>query len=598
MIPESPNNQSPVSAPPQGVSASDAGDSDRAGMPPANTADPLRTLTGYGLALLVCLTVVSALRWWWYPNSVDRYYHLSVIQAMQETGGLPSWDFWGMNPGQRAHIYPMAFHVLGYFLSFVGVSPATFITILSWVLYPASLFTTWLWLRKVSGPRSALIALMLLAGSAAVFWNQTTFNAIAFGMALAPLALLALESERFLACAVLNLLAATAHPICLFLPLALAFNTLLCRKKLLAGLLAAGLPMLFYGPWLAQLLTSLGCLVGRWNDNDLIFIGYSVGSRINIGLLPSLAAALGFFYLLIRRREALGLLGPALGFVLVIPMGLGKHFLLYNFHWLLACLGGYGIGVLLEWLERKWPDRLPAMKFVLPPLVLLVLTTWVAVEIQVPNNFVAPSQASSGSSGSVVLFKRTRAREANLRPNSVPEVDKSSARLTLGMSVLTQLLDPNGWITPVGGDAGPPEKTDMPQKKGASEFLEAIKKAVAADEIIYTSDGPVARFLTGDTGRWTTGGVLRDARAPDFRFRPEDCHFVVTINGRPMESPKLNRSFTKVFGNPFGTLYKNAASPPKREPVKAVISTLGLIVLTGLGIGLVVFDLWLPRERN
>ena len=72
-------------------------------------------------------------------------------------------------------------------------------------------------------------------------------------MVLAPLALLALEKERFLACGVLNFVAITMHPMGLFLPPALVINTLLRRKKILPGLLAASVPVVLYGPWLAHI---------------------------------------------------------------------------------------------------------------------------------------------------------------------------------------------------------------------------------------------------------------------------------------------------------------------------------------------------------
>ncbi|MCP5517483.1 MAG: hypothetical protein H7A45_09540 [Verrucomicrobiales bacterium] len=42
-----------------------------------------------------------------------------------------------------------------------------------------------------------MIAIALLGDPGALFWNQTSFNAVAFATVLAPRALLALEKERF-----------------------------------------------------------------------------------------------------------------------------------------------------------------------------------------------------------------------------------------------------------------------------------------------------------------------------------------------------------------------------------------------------------------
>jgi hypothetical protein len=502
-----------------------------------------------------------------------------------------------MDPGRPAHIYPLALHAVGYFLSFLGVTPAAFMTFTSWALYPAFLFTTWLWMRKVFGPRPALAAVILLSGSAAVFWGQTNFNAIAFAMALAPLALLALVSERFLACAVLNLLAATAHPMALFLPAALVINTLLRRKKLLAGLLAACLPVLYYGPWLNQIWANRGCLPGKWNDNDILFMGMGLGSSLELAAVPTLTACVGLLGVVFRRREALGLLGPVLGFVVVFPMGFGGHFIQYNLHWLLACLGGYGAGVFWEWLERKRPQGLSAVRVASASLAFVVLTVWAAVEIRLPNVSSAStepgSQGVAGNSGGAAGAGRRRERESS----PAPELARPPVRFTLGMSSLSRLLEANGWIPPVADEGKRPGGIDMNQQRGETEFLEAIARQVAAGETIYLPDGPVARLVSGRTGRWTTGGIIHEARSPDIQARPEDCHFVVMMGRRLLEGPKLNRSFTRVFGNAYGTLYKNKLSLPKKESVKAVVSGLRLMVLSLLGMGLLLFDLWWPRQR-
>jgi hypothetical protein len=594
MTSESPANSS-VATPPEGSSPGEEQSSHCT--PPATAADPLRTLTGYGLALLACVAVLSGLHWWRYSSSVDRYYHLAVIQGMQQAGGLPSWELWEMDPDRPAHIYPLALHAAGYFLSFLGVTPAAFMSFMSWALYPAFLFTTWLWMRKAFGPRPALAAVILLSGSTAVFWGQTNFNAIAFAMTLAPLALLALESERFLACAVLNLLASTAHPMALFLPAALVINTLLRRKKLLAGLLAACLPVLYYGPWLNQIWANRGCLPGKWNDNDILFMGMGLGSSLELAVVPTLAACAGLLGVVLRRREALGLLGPVLGFAVVFPMGFGGHFIQYNIHWLLACLGGYGAGVFWEWLERKLPQGPSAVRVASVSLAFVVLTVWAAVEIRLPN--VSPASAEPGSQGVVGssggAAKAGRRRELESKP--VPELARPPVRFTLGMSSLARLLEASGWIPPVADEGKRPGGIDMNQQRGATEFLEAITRQVAAGETIYLPDGPVARLVSGCTGRWTTGGILHNPRSPGVQVGPEDCHFWVMIGGRPIAGPKLNRSFTRAFGNAYGTLYKNKLSLPKKESVKAVVSGLSLMVLSLVGMGLLLFDWWWPRQR-
>jgi hypothetical protein len=93
--------------------------------------------------------------------------------------------------------------------------------------------------------------------------------------------------------------------------------------------------------------------------------------------------------------------------------------------------------------------------------------------------------------------------------------------------------------------------------------------------------------------------MLREQKASS--VKPEHCQFFATIGGmggRSGRDPKPPPNcFTNIYGNSFGTLYKNNVSLRKREPVNAVVSTLNLAVLAGLGICLVLLDCWLPRER-
>ena len=666
--------------------------------------------TGYGLALLVCLAVVSALHWGWYPLFVDTYYHMAVIQGMEQAGGLPGWAFWEMAPGGRVHIYPPTIHVVGYYASLVGVSPVKYVTFLSWVLYPACLAATWLWLRKLFGARVGLIAVILLSGSTAVFWNQTTFTANAFSMTLAPLALLALESEQFLACGVLNLLASAAHPMGLFLPPALVINTLLRRKRWVAGLLAASVPVLLYAPWLAHIWANRAYLPEQRTGGDISLMGIGAGSGLNLGVALTGAAVLGLVWILVRRREALGLLGPVLGFVVVVPMGFGGRLFQFNLHWPLACLGAYGAGMMLDWIELKRPQWQSAIKIVSVSLAFLVMVTWVAVEIPMPKKF-----GGLGGPGGPAAPARTEPRAQDPQRGPGPEAVKP-VRFTVGLSQLVQLFDPESRPMPFGGGApggmpgragglpgapgqgmpaagpgqlpgqpdpagvfrgaggmpgrtggfpgadpaqgnpmgpgqfpsqpdqagiprgpggmgrnarfpdrtgfqgnrdlarqggragfgGAPGSVNMIRLEGAQEYFDAVTRLVAVGEVISVSDGPASSLVTGATGRWTTGGILRDVRSADSRTRAENCQFLALlatggVGGRPDSQGGGNsmrtQGFTKVFENAYGSLWKNNTPLPKGQPVKAAVSTLNLLVLAGVGILLVLLDFWLPREQ-
>jgi len=317
--------------------------------PENGQATSVYTLCAIGL--LIVVAIATAASWHVYPLFIDTYYHMAVIEGFAQAGGITTRAFWEMAPGGRVHIYPPSLHAIGYFFHLLGVSPGTYMTLVSASFYGGCLLTTWIWLRRVIGARSALLALALLCGPSAFFWTQATFQAAAGVMVLAPLALLALESERFLACGVLNLVAMAMHPMGLFLPPALVINTLLRRKKLWAGLLAASVPVLLYGPWLAHVWANRAFLPEHRTGGEITLGGFGGGASLGLLLVP--LAALAVPWLVLRRGPALGLIGALLGFAAVFPMGFGGRFLAFNIHWPLACLGGYGLGELVRWLETR-----------------------------------------------------------------------------------------------------------------------------------------------------------------------------------------------------------------------------------------------------
>ncbi len=128
-----------------------------------------RVYTFCGIALLIVVGIATAVSWRMYPLFIDTYYHMGVIEGFSQAGGITTRAFWELAPGGRVHIYPPSLHIIGYFLTLLGISPRTYITLVSALCYPGCMITTWIWLRRIIGPRSALFAVIFLCGSVQLF---------------------------------------------------------------------------------------------------------------------------------------------------------------------------------------------------------------------------------------------------------------------------------------------------------------------------------------------------------------------------------------------------------------------------------------------
>ena len=557
-----------------------------------------RFSTMCGVSLIAFTALASAVAWRLYPVFVDTYYHMAVIQGFKQAGGIVTHAFWELAPTGRVHIYPPTVHALGYLCACLGVSPRTFVTVISWAFYPGAFLTTWLWIRRIAGPRAALYTVVLLCGPATFFWNQSAHTANAAVILLAPLAFLALETERFLACGVVTFAAVAAHPMGLFLPPALVITTLLRRKKIVPGLLAASVPVLLYSPWLAHIWANRVFLTPNRTGGDMSLGGHGM----NLGLFAASASLAGLVWLAVRRGPALAFVGMIVGFTVVFPMGFGGRFFTFNIHWPSACLGGFALAETFRWIEKKSSPSNSRRRNLLS---LAALAAGVVPLIVFPFLDLRPGRPGprAGKKGGPVLHAGVQS------------------------AVLARFFDPDPRIGPgPGGGAG---GMNMIRRRGADEFFEAVEREVAVGDVIFMPDPPGASLITGVTGRWTSSGILRDVRSPGKPPSPEECDFAIVParggfpRGRPPRvAPPGPRErgdrgggrrpdrgfirsrrgggrgeisgppgFEKVFENEFASLWRNPKKPEhERSPAPPAVPLFLLLIITATCLYLFVSD--------
>ena len=592
-----------------------------------------------GSALLLgVIALLTAVHWQLYPVFVDSYYHMEVIHGFRQAGGIVTHAFWEMAPGGRTHIYSPGLHAAGYLAALLGLAPSAFITLVSWACYPACLLTTWLWLRRVAGPRAALFALILLSSPLAFLYNQAAHTASAAAMAVIPLALWAHAAQKYRLGGTLTFLAIAIHPLGLILPPALTLNTLLSRQRMWAGLLTATAPVVLFFPWLAHMWAAREVLPERFVSGGLSLGGHG----LNLGLLLLASAALGVPGALARRGSRLTVLATVLSCGVVFLLGLGGRFLMFNIHWPLACLGGVGLAELTGRLERR-PALRPAARVLSLGIAFAALTVFPTLLIPlgpagapgagVPRGHVAgPHDAPGrplvphpgpGNGGPLAGGNGAFANPPAGRHPGMP--------VSIQPAVLPTLLNPNARITPGPGPEGGQGAgaVDLIHEPGVKEFLRAVSAEVAEGDVIFVPDPPMAALITGVTGRWTSDGILPGVKPAASPAKPADCDFVARRRPARDVPPELGEfteppfglpgppdpfavflwgplqhgsvspappGFDQVFENEFGSLWRNTVQPQhNREPVQPVVPLSLILGIVAAGMTLAVFD-FLPRR--
>ena len=287
------------------------------------------TVLAAGLLLFVAVATLASPARRNIPPEATRA-HVSAVEGFARSGGVPLVRFWGQSPGPYVH--PPAVRVLGSLLVLAGARPEWIAAYAGWLFGIGALITAWLWLRKAAGLWAGLFAVALLCGPGEFCIGQFGNIDAAALLMLAPLAMLALAHEKYLACAAATLAALAAHPAGVLVPTAVLIHVLVQRRRLAAGLAAVIVPVLLYVPW--------GLHV--WANGGLAApLG---GTGVTELALPAAVAGIAGVVVALRRGgDAFGPVAVAGAVVAVRLAGYGQGI---SLHWPLACLGGVALGAL------------------------------------------------------------------------------------------------------------------------------------------------------------------------------------------------------------------------------------------------------------
>jgi len=309
-----------------------------------------------------------------------------------------------------------------------------------------------------------------------------------------------------------------------------------------------------------------------------------------------------------QGASALSLVGPVLGFAVVLPMGFAGRFFMFNVHWPLACLGGLGLDFLLRRLEARENFRLMSQSLGLC-LSVAALMVYPSLEFRPAprGQFREPPPAGirpNGDEPRAALPGQRRPSPELRRPGSERE-PRSGWHMTVQTAMLPRLFDPQSG-TGFGPGPGGPGGMALIHQRGVDAFCAAIRTTVAIGDVIHVGDPPAASLIAGVTGRRTTSGILRDVRSAERSPPPDRCDYFVML--RQMRGPAMPAGplsarprfdappgFERVFENEFGSLWRNESRPEHaRQPAHATLSKWRLLGLLVTGLALVTLDF--PRR--
>ena len=492
----------------------------------------LKTYDVLSIFIILIFLIVTVSRYDLYPVFVDIYYHLSVTLSFDKAGGIVLWDFWEFAPEGRVHLYPPFLHCLMLLLS-EGSDYVAVGKFISFVMFPASQVTAWVFCREILSRKTAFYALLILSSSLMYFKLQAVTSAAALVLVIIPLLFYAFEKGKYIASVILLTVCLYTHVG--FGPTALsafAMYSILHREKARDAAKVIAASLILYIPWGIHVVAHMEYLSAASPP--------SPGSLI---VIPWILGTIGFFLCLQRRKE---FLIPVSLFVCMFPMAF-TYWGRFTGHSMLplAILSG----VTLAHLDEKLKGSQRTVFVIASLLVLSFVAPTVGVQSE---RRMQPQHAPQEST-----------QQGSMQQRLPP---RSQARLTLNLrSLLLSLpqMPSDSYLTPDN-----------------LMMAEIIKRTSQENEIVFIPGGIMGCFVTAMTGRPQLLGMWQEVAA-DYEPDPKSASLFVMPKGRRMPTQLVNVGETEEWAI-FKAPQKKVVNIPEATVGKAFIYVGMLIALGAL----------------
>ncbi|MBU7044629.1 MAG: hypothetical protein HXS47_13645 [Theionarchaea archaeon] len=472
----------------------------------------MKKLNAYDLltcGVIGLFTIITLIRFDIYPVFVDIYYHLSVAVSFENAGGIVLWDFWEFAPVGRPHLYPPLLHSL-MLLGSECVPSLTVAKVVSFIMFPASQVTLWIFSREIYSRKTGFYAVLLLSSSEQYFQLQAVTSAAALVLVLLPLLFLAFQKNKYIASIILLTACLYTHvgmgPIALF---SFALYTV-SRKKWEDGLKIIIPSLLLFIPWGLHLLI---------HNESLSANSPPSGGGLMIFLW--ILGIIGVYFSLKRKKE---FLIPICILICMIPIAftyLGR----FTGHAILplAMLSGITLSRIDDSLNRN-----QKIGWVLASLLIF--------------SIIAPTIALPRQQRTMPLPQNNPIRLPiqQLRENREPPTQNPQSQ--------NPQLPPAG-KNPPNRPIQPSRRLQLPSlllmlpRRRSDSYLtpdnlkmaEIIKNNSTEAEIVFIPGGMMGCFVTATTGRPQTFGMWQEVSSD---YQPDPKSAALFVTSKEMQVPR------------------------------------------------------------
>ncbi len=492
----------------------------------------------YSCAIITLFIFIQSLSWELFPFFIDIYYHLAVMLGYNTAGGYTPFGFWEYAPVGRPHLYPPLLHIIMLFFYKIGLSKLFIARALSFIMFPLSVTSIWLFMRSLFNKRTAFFS-VLAASTCYSFYYMSLITIPASLAVLSALAsFLCIENNRRLAAVILLSYSFYLHAL---MPWVIVLSFLAygmsARRSFFVYARTAGIALLLAAPLLvnqylkAAYFTRIDIVQDHRAEINIFLMVFAV-----IGAVIS-ARKKGKYYFPIMLFFSFAVLIPIHKYRFISAEGL------YGFI-PLAAVGG-------EYIYSRITSQKKALVFLASVIVLFAV---LSPSIDVENGVFKPR-----------IFNSTVV-------NTIFSVQK--------------------------GEHGMARSVFF--KKFYNKVTAVVKRYSAEDDVIYSNFDYFAGIIGVLADRATSNAMLSEIR-PFRQFDPVRAAAIIIWLKDPdfiKDEPVLlikKYGLKMIKDTEIAFIYKNPRTDGKRQVPRPLITNNLLFLILFISAGAIIFDLIVRR---